>query len=104
MLEFGKAYFEDVAYFNFEENDGIKAVFDNNKELKYMNEAELSSYILSRIEEIEQLMDMIKPIIHHEILLNAQTDKEIRDRYKVLKAELKKDANYVSLKKIRIQA
>ena len=76
-----------------------KAVYNENKELKYMNEAELASYMLTRIDEIKQLMDMIEPVIHHEVLLSAQTDKEIHDRYKTLKAGLKKDAHYVSLKK-----
>lgn len=28
MLEFGKTYFDDVAYFNFEGNNGIKAIFE----------------------------------------------------------------------------
>lgn len=70
-----------------------------NKELKYMNEAELASYMLLRIEKIKQLMDVIEPIIHHEVLPDVQIDKEIHNSYKALKAELKEDAHYISLKK-----
>lgn len=69
------------------------------KELKIMNEAELAAYMLSRIEGIEQLMSMMEPILHHEVILSPHLEKEIHDRYKELKAAIKQDAHYVSLKK-----
>lgn len=76
-----------------------EAAVNENKELKHMNERELALYMLTHIEEIQRLMDMIEPIIHHEVVLNGQMDKEIHNKYKALKAELKKDAHYVQLKK-----
>lgn len=72
---------------------------ERNEELKNMNEMELASYMLTRIEELRQLMTTIEPVIHHEIELTPQMEKEIRNRYKELKTVFNQDAHYVSLKK-----
>ncbi len=34
LKEFGEQYYEDVAYFNFEENESIKSVFENDYDVK----------------------------------------------------------------------
>lgn len=31
MREFGKNYYEDYVYFNFDEEDGLKSIFEANK-------------------------------------------------------------------------
>ena len=47
LKSFGKEYFEDTAYFNFEENENLKSLFENDFDVNRIVD-ELSSLVLGR--------------------------------------------------------
>lgn len=85
MKEFGKSYYDDFVYFNFDEEDELKSIFETNKNPKRI--VELLSMICGRKIEPEKTLIIFDEIQECSPALNSlKYFKEQANEYHVIAA------------------
>ena len=85
MKEFGKSYYDNFAYFNFDEEDELKSIFETNKNPKRI--VELLSMICGRKIEPEKTLIIFDEIQECSAALNSlKYFKEQANEYHVVAA------------------